>query len=135
MFQGVFAPIPTPFMDDAIDARALFQNLKRWEKTRLAGVVVLGSNGEFVLLTREEKEALIDLVRQHFTPDKKVIAGTGCESTKETISRTRRAAALGADAALVINPSYYKNARRRTRWWLTPHPSPCCCITCRQTPG
>ncbi len=110
MFRGVFAPIPTPFSGEAIDVQALCRNLKRWESTRLSGVVVSGSNGECVLLTRKEKETLIDLVRQNFTPSKKVIAGTGCESTRETISLTRRAAALGADAALVLNPSYYKNA-------------------------
>ena len=43
---GVFPPIPTPFLDEAVDHRALAGNVSRWMQTRLAGLVVLGSNGE-----------------------------------------------------------------------------------------
>ncbi|MDI6824132.1 MAG: dihydrodipicolinate synthase family protein [Bacillota bacterium] len=110
-FAGVFAPIPTPFDEGGeITYGALRQNLARWAGTRLAGLVVLGSNGEFALLDPDEKEALVGFVREHFPADRPVIAGTGCESTRATIRFTRRAAQLGADAALVLNPHYYKGS-------------------------
>lgn len=108
MFSGIFAPIPTPFTGDRIAFDKLQENLARWGATGLAGVVVLGSNGEYVLLDPDEKEQLVAFVREKFPADKKVMAGTGCESTRETVRLTKRAASLGADAVLVITPSYYK---------------------------
>ncbi|BDG60899.1 dihydrodipicolinate synthase family protein [Caldinitratiruptor microaerophilus] len=110
-FTGVFAPIPTPFdANEEVAYPQLKENLARWARTRLAGLVVFGSNGESVLLDAEEKERLIAFVREHFPSDRPVIAGTGAESTRETIRLTRRAAELGASAALVLNPTYYKGS-------------------------
>lgn len=110
-FRGIFAPIATPFDEnEEIAYPQLRQNLEKWARTRLAGVVVLGSNGEFVYLDSAEKERLIAFVRENFPKERPVIAGTGCESTRETIRLTKRAAELGADAALVLNPSYYKGS-------------------------
>ncbi len=108
MFTGIFAPIATPLVNDRIAWDKLEQNIEKWAASGLAGLVVLGSNGEFQLLTREEKEELIAFVRQHTPKDMKVMAGTGCESTAETIELSRRAAELGADAVLVVTPNYYK---------------------------
>lgn len=110
MIRGIYAPIPTPFVGGEVSLEHLRANLARWAGTGLAGLVVLGSNGEAVLLDRDEKEALIGFVREHFPADRPVIAGTGCESTRETIALSRRAAALGAAAVLVLTPSYYKGA-------------------------
>jgi len=110
--KGIFAPIPTPFEsgDGEVAYGRLAENVGRWNKTRLAGLVVLGSNGEFVLLDEAEKEALIDLARELAAPEKKVIAGTGCESTRATIRLTKAAARSGVDAALVLTPHYYKGS-------------------------
>ncbi|MDO4787454.1 MAG: dihydrodipicolinate synthase family protein, partial [Fretibacterium sp.] len=80
----------------------------KFDKTGLAGIVALGSNGEFALLSHQEKLDLIAAIRKGLSPDKLVIAGTGCESLKETTELSRAAADRGADAVLVINPSYYK---------------------------
>ncbi|MDQ7793986.1 MAG: dihydrodipicolinate synthase family protein [bacterium] len=108
---GILAPIATPFDDrEELDIPRLKENLARWSATRLTGVVVLGSNGENVLLDADERERLIAVVRENFPPDRRVLAGTGSESTRETIRLTRRAAECGADAALVLNPSHYKGA-------------------------
>jgi len=106
--QGVFPPIPTPF-DAAgeVDYGALVRNLERWNQYELAGYVVLGSNGEAVFLTDEEKVRILETARSAASPDKLIVAGTGCESTRQTISLTRRAAEAGADAALVVTPNYY----------------------------
>ncbi len=108
MFTGIYAPIATPFQNDEIDYQALKFNLERYSATGLAGLVVLGSNGEFALLDMDEKMRLVEFVRQHTAPGKRIIAGTGCESTRDTIRLTRHAASVGADAALVVTPHYYK---------------------------
>jgi 4-hydroxy-2-oxoglutarate aldolase len=105
--EGVFAPIATPFgTDGAIEFGKYAENLAKFDKTGLAGIVVLGSNGEFTMLSHQEKLDLVAAARKG--TDKAVIAGTGCESLKETVELTKGAADRGADAALVINPCYYK---------------------------
>lgn len=110
MFNGIFAPIPTPFQNDALDFDALAFNLERWAETPLTGVVVLGSNGEFAYLSYDEKLEVIRFVRDHWPEDRMLIAGTGCESTRESIALTRVAAECGCDAVLVLSPHYYKGA-------------------------
>jgi len=106
--RGVFPPIPTPFdAERDVDHQALSENLERWNQYDLAGYVVLGSNGEAVYLTDEEKVRVWATARKTIPSDKLMIAGTGCESTRQTISLTRKAAELGADAALVLTPHYY----------------------------
>ena len=106
---GVFPPIPTPFLDEAVDHRALAGNVSRWMQTRLAGLVVLGSNGEAPLLDEAESDAVLETARANMPPDRTLIAGVGRESTAATIEAARRAARIGADAVLVRTPSYYKN--------------------------
>jgi len=106
--SGVFPPIPTPF--DArgeVDTQALAENLTRWNRYDLAGYVVLGSNGEAVYLTEEEKLRVLETARPAIPAGKLMIAGTGCESTRGTIAFTRQAALAGADAALVVTPHYF----------------------------
>jgi len=107
--KGVFPPIPTPFVDEAIDHRALASNVAKWMKTRLAGLVVLGSNGEAPLLEDAESDAAIETARAHVPRDRTLIAGVGRESTAATIQAARRAADVGADVVLVRTPSYFKN--------------------------
>jgi 4-hydroxy-2-oxoglutarate aldolase len=105
---GAFPPIPTPFdADGGVHHQAITGNLERWNEYDLTGYVVLGSNGETVYLTTEEKLAVLETARQAIPSDKLLVAGTGCESTRETIALTRRAGELGADAALVLAPHYY----------------------------
>lgn len=110
MFNGIYAPIATPFADDQIDKQALKANLDCYSASRLAGLVVLGSNGEFAYLDSDEKMELLEFVRQNTDSSKRIIAGTGCESTRATIRLTEYAASVGADAALVITPNFYKGS-------------------------
>jgi 4-hydroxy-2-oxoglutarate aldolase len=108
-FAGIFTPIATPFTaDDAVDEGALRRNVARWMKTPLTGLVVLGSNGEAVQLEDVEADRVIDIVRAEVPPDRPLIAGTGRESTRATVTATRRAAASGVDAVLVRTPSFFK---------------------------
>ena len=110
-FAGVYTPIITPFTsDDVIDEKALRSNVARWMTTPLTGLVVLGSNGEAPQLEDQEADRVIEIVRAGMPKDRPLIAGTGRESTKATIEATSRAAALGADAALVRTPSFFKSA-------------------------
>lgn len=108
--EGVFAPIAIPFENQEVSIERLKQNLAKWNESRLRGLVVLGSNGEFPLLDRAEKRAVLECVRENAAPGKVLMAGTGGESTRETIALCKMAAEIGYDACLVVNPSYYKGS-------------------------
>ncbi len=105
--HGIFPPIPTPFINGNIAYDELAANIDKWRKTGLKGLVAMGSNGEYVYLSTKEKREFVAKVVE-LTPDHmRVIAGTGCESTEETIELTRNCAECGAHAALVVTPHYY----------------------------
>ncbi len=105
---GVMPPIPTPFTNEGgVAYDELTRNLERWNQYALSGYLVLGSNGETVYLSWEEKLSILETARRAIPKDKALVAGTGCESTLETITLTRKAAEIGADAALVITPHFY----------------------------
>lgn len=106
-FEGVLIPVTTPFRGDEIAPDGLVANLQKWNATELAGYVVLGSTGEFPMLNAAERDRLLVAARQAIPGEKLFIAGTGTDSTLHTIRQTRRAAEIGADAALVITPHYY----------------------------
>jgi len=107
--HGIFPPLTTPFGDHGeLALERLSDNVARYNRTRLAGYVVTGSTGEAVLLSRDEMERVWVAARDAASLDKVLIAGTGTDSTKETIERTNRAASLGYHAALVKTPHYYK---------------------------
>ncbi len=105
--NGILPPIPTPFINEKVAYDKLADNIERWNATGLKGFVVLGSNGEYVALSEEEKRAVVDTVVQSAGDKMGIIAGTGCESTFETLRLTEDCAKLGAHAALVISPHYY----------------------------
>ena len=106
---GIMPPIATPFLNDEIAFDKLAENLSKWNKTELSGYVVLGSNGESVFLARDEKLKLIEAVKKNISDEKLLIAGTGSDSIKETISLTNDSAERGADYALILTPSFYKS--------------------------
>lgn len=107
--QGIYPPIPTPFNSDGdLAVSELRANLRRWTRTGLSGFVVLGSNGEYVALSETEKLEAIRVCREEISAEQSLIAGTGAESTVETIHLSRAAANLGADAVIVVTPHYYR---------------------------
>ncbi len=112
--QGIFPPITTPF-DHAgnIYAAKVQHNVEKWNRTTLSGYVVMGSTGESVFLTTEEKVGMWEMVAKHAAAEKLLIAGTGMESVRETVCLTNRAAELGYKAAMVRTPHYYKNLVNR----------------------
>lgn len=107
--HGIFPPIPTPFAEDeSVDLDGLLANLSAWNEIPLAGYVVGGSNGEFVHLDDLERSAVLETARRAIPSDRLLIAGTGTTSTFHTIRLTESAAEAGADAVLVVTPSYYR---------------------------
>lgn len=107
--KGVFAPIPTPFNAAGdIDWAGLKHNVDWWCTTKLTGLVALGSNGEAGYLDADERARLIASVVEYSAGRKPVIAGIGQESTRATIALARAAADVGAIAALVLPPHFYK---------------------------
>jgi 4-hydroxy-2-oxoglutarate aldolase len=109
LLDGIYPPIPTPFDGKGrVSEEALKSNLLILNQFDLRGFVVLGSNGEYVMLSEEEKLLVMETARTVLPADKLIIAGTGCQSTGETLHLTEKAAEIGVDAALVITPSYYR---------------------------
>ena len=110
--RGVFPPITTPFDRASGDIAALpfRQNIERLLAAGVSGIVVSGSTGEAALLDADEQRRLVEIARDAMTDGAWLIAGTGGESTRETIALTRAAAAAGADAVLVRPPSYFSAA-------------------------
>lgn len=107
--QGIFPPLPTSFdKEENLAPKKIRLNIEILSNHALSGFLVLGSNGELVMLSHSEKIAAFEAARQAIGPGKLMLAGTGAESTRLTIALTRAAANAGADAALVLNPFYYK---------------------------
>ena len=108
-FAGIYPPLTTPFAaDGSLALDDLRSNVSKYNASRLAGYVATGSTGEAVMLTRDETEKVWATIAEAAAAGKTLIAGTGAESTAETIERTNRAAELGYHAALVKTPHYYK---------------------------
>jgi 4-hydroxy-2-oxoglutarate aldolase len=108
---GVYPALTTPYAANGeVSLADLKYNIERYNSTGLAGFVVLGSTGESVLLSRSEMDGILTTVRDAAGQGKRLIAGTGAESTQDTIERTKRAAELGYHFALVKTPHYYKPA-------------------------
>jgi 4-hydroxy-2-oxoglutarate aldolase len=113
LVQGIFPALVTPFnADESVSLSGVKENIRRYNDTRVAGYVVLGSTGESVMLSRDEADSVLAAALETAVSDKLLIAGTGAESTTETIARTKRAAALGYRLALVKTPYYYKPVYR-----------------------
>lgn len=107
--RGVLPPIATPFdADGSVSTEHLIGNLTRLVEAGLHGFVILGSNGEYPMLSKAEKLCVLETARQVIPQDRLMLAGTGGDSTRETIELTKRAAELGADAALVVTPHYFR---------------------------
>src|SRR5882724_11467324 len=110
LLHGIFPPITTPFYPDGnVYFKKLEHNVERYSKTPMAGIVVLGSTGEAVLLSDEERREVLKSARAAAAPHKVLIAGTGIESAIETLRLTEYAAELGYDAALVRTPFFYQS--------------------------
>ncbi|HET7372648.1 MAG TPA: dihydrodipicolinate synthase family protein [Gemmatimonadaceae bacterium] len=107
--SGVFAPVVTTFYPESgdVDLASFAANVRAHLAAGLHGIVVTGSTGEAALLDWDERAALVDTAREMVPPDRRLLVGTGAESTRACLKLTRDAAARGADAVLVVAPHYY----------------------------
>src|SRR5439155_21914048 len=109
LLHGIFPPITTPFYPEgSIYYKKLEHNVERYSKTPVAGIVSLGSTGEAILLSDEERRQVLKAAREAASNNKVLVAGTGVESAIETLKRQEYAAELGYDVAMVRTPHYYK---------------------------
>jgi len=109
VLEGILAPNVTPFTRRGqIDIKALRTCVRFWLEGGISGLVPCGSNGEAPYLSRQERMKVIETVVDETNGKVPVIAGTGSMSTMETITLTKDAADVGADAALIVTPFYFK---------------------------
>jgi 4-hydroxy-2-oxoglutarate aldolase len=110
--RGTFLPVTTPFdpVSGDVDLVSLRANLRHWMDHPIAGALIAGSTGESVLVDDAELLSMLEAARDVVPEGRVLIAGTGAESTRATVRKTKAAAAAGADAALVKPPAYYRGA-------------------------
>ena len=109
LLHGILPPITTPFYPDGkVYFKKLEANVERYSRTPVSGIVVLGSTGEAIMLSDQERRDVLKVAREATAPNKVLIAGTGIESAIETLHLTEYAAELGYDVAMVRTPHYYK---------------------------
>ena len=108
MFEGVFTALVTPFRDGALDEAALRELVERQVAAGVDGVVPCGSTGEAATLSHAEHRRVVEVCVEAVSGRVQVLAGTGSNSTRESIELTRHARDAGADGALLISPYYNK---------------------------
>jgi 4-hydroxy-2-oxoglutarate aldolase len=116
---GIFGPVVTTFDDASGDlaSGAFRANIKAHMAAGLAGVLVAGSTGEAALLDEDERLRLTELARPLVPADRWLFTGTGAESTRECVRRSKDAAERGADAVLVVPPHYFGASMTEDALW------------------
>lgn len=113
LLQGIFPAVTTPFYaDGAVYYKKIEHNVDRYSRTPVAGMVILGSTGEAVMLSDDERRGVLRAAADAAAPEKVLIAGTGAESVQETLKLTEYAAELKYDVALVRTPHFYRPQMR-----------------------
>lgn len=108
--SGIYPPLATPYnKDESIAFDKLEHNMQKWNKIPFKGYVVQGSNAEWCFQSWEERVQVVRKTAKLAAPGKLIMAGSGCESTRETIRMGKEMAEAGAHALLVVNPYYFKD--------------------------
>lgn len=108
LLEGIFPAITTPFYPDGrLYFRKLEHNADRYSRTPVAGMTVLGSTGEAVMLGDEETRDVLRTARSASAASKVLLAGIGRESLSETLRLAEFAADQRYDAVLVRTPHFY----------------------------
>jgi len=108
MLKGALTALVTPFKEGVVDEEAFVNLIERQIEGGINGLVPCGTTGESATLTHDEHNRVIDITIEASAGRLPVIAGTGSNSTSETIRLTRHAESAGAQAALLISPYYNK---------------------------
>ncbi|MEK4906467.1 4-hydroxy-tetrahydrodipicolinate synthase [Niallia sp. FSL M8-0099] len=105
--SGIITAMVTPFdQEQKIDIQATRNLVNRLILSKVAGLFILGTNGEFHVLSREEKVEFASLVINETNKRVPIFVGTGGNSTSEVISLSKEMEKLGADALSVITPYF-----------------------------
>ncbi len=107
-FRGTYTVLITPLTTDGkqVDVPAL-KRLVNWQiEEGIHGLIPLGSTGEFLSLTRDERQLVIDTCIATAAKRVPVLIGTGAEWTDECVSLSKEAQAMGADGVMIIPPFY-----------------------------
>jgi len=121
VLTGVYAPIGTPFSNEEVAYDQLISNMEKYATSQLSGYLAIGSNGECVSLSEQEKSKVLEIIVENKAPQQKVLAGANAESTKLTVDQCKKVADLGADYASILTPSYFKkklNDEAMTRYYI-----------------
>jgi len=109
LLTGIFPALTTPFYPDGrLYLKKLEHNVDRYSRTPIAGMTVLGSTGEVVMLSEEEQREILRVAVEVAAPEKVLLAGVAHESAIRTVEAAEFAASLSYDIALVRTPHYYR---------------------------
>ena len=108
MFEGLTVAMVTPFREGGLDLDATAQLIDFMVDGGVQGLVVSGSTGEAATCSVDERRTLWRFVRERVRSRVPVIAGTGTNSTADSITLTRMAEELGLDGAMIVTPYYNK---------------------------
>jgi len=106
IFKGAFVAIVTPFIDGKIDEQGLKDLIEFQIENGTRGIVPCGTTGESATLTHDEHHRVVELTIKTVNGRVPVLAGTGSNSTTETLELTKHAKEAGADGSLMITPYY-----------------------------
>lgn len=113
MFQGSMVALITPMQQDGLIDFHSLHDLVEWHiASKTDGLVVVGTTGEAATLTKDEQYEIITRVVKQVAKRIPVIAGTGSNSTQQTIELTLNAKKAGADAVLIVTPYYNKPTQK-----------------------
>ena len=112
MFEGSYVALVTPFKNDKVDFEKLKELVEFHIKNGTNGIVPCGTTGESATLNYEEHEKVIEVVVKQVAGRIKVVAGTGSNSTAETIEMTAFAKKVGSDGVLLVAPYYNKPTQK-----------------------
>jgi len=108
MFKGIYTAIITPFRNGKVDEKKFEELLIGQRNAGIKGVIPCGTTGEFLYLSEEEQQQIIEISVSVCKGKAKVIPGTATLSIKETIAKTQEAQKKGADGVLIVTPWYIK---------------------------
>ncbi|KAF3810820.1 putative 4-hydroxy-2-oxoglutarate aldolase [Colletotrichum gloeosporioides] len=116
--RGVYTPVVTIYKAgdplQPVDHDAMYKQCQALVRAGMHGLVYLGTNGELVLLTADERKAIVETaaraVKDLGKPDYPIVAGISAQSTRESILNARDAASAGANFGLLLPPSYWAKA-------------------------
>lgn len=109
IFKGAGVALVTPFHEDeSVNYEALERLIEFQIANGTDAIIACGTTGEPSTMTEEERETVIQFVVEKVNKRVPVIAGTGCNSTRNTVEASKRAEKLGVDGLLVVTPYYNK---------------------------